>query len=239
MHPRYGPRLLRRTTGIRWLMITVEPWAHAPATHDTKTLLQDARAGRYDAQIDEVCSDIATVQAPLFLRWGHEMETPTGRYPWAQHNSAGYIAAYRHFVERCRRQTTRPFYVWSPRGDDGLDRYFPGADVVDYVGLSVYSLPAWEWNHYGRRLTFAENFGEKYERVKKYDKPVMIAELGVQSGSPDKDRWIAEALAAVDAFPLLKTVVYFNATDSAGAWDDNYGVPDWHISPDHFTRRRD
>jgi len=35
-------------------------------------------------------------------------------------------------------------------------------------------------------------------------------------------------------FPLLKTAVYFNAVDSEGAWEEKYGVPDWHIDPGVF-----
>lgn len=212
----------------RWLMITVEPWTNRPKP-DGRDLLRDIVVGRYDLRIDKVCKDIAALDAPVFLRWGHEMETPTGRYPWAQHHPGSYVRAYRHFVDRCRQHATRLLYVWSPRGDHGLDLYFPGKDSVDYVGLSVFSLPEWELDYYGRTRKFAENFGEKYERVKKYDKPVMIAELGIGGTMPYRDSWLKEALGVMDDFDLLRTTMYFNAKDSLNAWEEKYAIPDWRI----------
>ena len=75
-----------------------------------------------------------------------------------------------------RAETT--YYVWSPVGSPGLHQYWPGPDYADYVGLSVYGFPQWDVRHYGRPRSFAEIFSEKYELVKGFGKPVLIAELG-------------------------------------------------------------
>lgn len=45
------------------------------------------------------------------------------------------------------------------------------------IGVSVWGLEASDRAWYGGPRTFAEAFGEKYYRVEKFDKPVIIAEL--------------------------------------------------------------
>src|SRR5258708_21984243 len=165
----------------RWLMVTLEPFPTKQPIGNA-ALLREIEAGRYDSQIDNVCGDLASLQSPIFVRWGHEMDAVTERYPWAHADGTSFVNAYRHFVDRCRQHSDRFLYVWSPRGDRGLGSYYPGKSYVDYVGLSVYSLPEAELATYGRIRSFKENFGEKYNRVKEFDQPVMIAELGV-SGS--------------------------------------------------------
>jgi cellulose synthase (UDP-forming) len=219
----------------RWLMITVEPWSSRQPGGGDALLLNDVASGRYDQHIDAVCRNIAALETPLFIRWGHEMEVPTGRYPWAQPDGQSFVDAYRRFVDRCRTQTDRAFYVWSPRGDHELDQYFPGKSYADYVGVSVYSFPDWEVGEYGRVRAVAKNFAERYDRIRKYDKPVMIAELGVTGGTLYQRTEITRAFADLQSFPLLQAVVYFNAVDSPGAWEARYGVPDWSIDPRYLT----
>ena len=216
----------------RWPLVTVEPWARDSSS--TETLLEDILDRKYDEDILSVCSEFKEFDKPLFIRFGHEMERVTGRYPWAVSDSEKYIAAYRYFVQKCKESFTQGYYVWSPAGDKGLESYFPGNDVVDYVWLSIYGLDQFDKDTYGYFRSFSENLGEKYERVKTYDKPIMIAELGVV-GVPDFQReWLKAGLENMDIFPLMKIVVYFNAKDNEGAWGEKYGIPDWRIRNDVF-----
>jgi cellulose synthase (UDP-forming) len=217
----------------RWLMVTVEPWP-GPAPGGRDGLLRDVTLGRYDRQVETVCRQMAGLGVPVFVRWGHEMEVPTGRYPWAHDDARLFVAAYRHFVDGCRRHAPEAFFVWSPRGDSGLERYYPGRPYADYVGVSVYAFPAWEIDHHQRPRPFREIFGERYERVKSFDRPVMIAELGVQGTPRYQAAWMDDGFRSMRQFPLLRSVVYFNAKDSVGAWDEKYGVPQWQIDPSIF-----
>src|SRR4051812_43270833 len=59
----------------RWLMITLEPWRQADESAD---LFNDIIAGRYDRFINHSCAHIGLLDVPIFIRWGHEMEDPTG-----------------------------------------------------------------------------------------------------------------------------------------------------------------
>lgn len=213
----------------RWPLVTVEPFPSDDSTTKRQTLFTDIENGEYDVQINSVCQVFAEYDQPVFIRWGHEMENITGRYPWAQYDNAGYVNAYKYFVSKCREQVNEAFYVWSPVGNKVLANYWPGKNYVDYVGLSVYSFPEWELDSYGKIRSFKEIFNEKYARVKRFDRPVMIAEMGVTGGSTMQEVWMNEAFRNFNKYSLLKTVVYFNAIDSVEAWGNNYSVPDWRI----------
>jgi beta-mannanase len=213
----------------RRLMVTIEPWqAHG---RTAETLLSDINNGIYDADIRNVASALGGLNRPVFVRWGHEMEDVTGRYPWASHDAQGYIKAYRYFVDHCRSWSHGRFYfVWSPKGRQRLSAYYPGADYVDYIGVSVYGLEQWDIGHTGKAQDFNDRFREIYSFVSRYNKPVMIAELGVSGGATYRHRWFSQLAASSSAFPRLRIVVYFNAKEP-DPWPDGYGSPDWRVDP--------
>jgi endoglucanase len=162
------------------------------------------------------------------------METGDARYPWSGANGVSYIAAYRHFAARCREAAPKILLVWSPRGDPRLGEYYPGATYVDFVGLSLYQLPAYDLDHFGKILSFRDGFTPRYHRVVAFDKPVMIAEMGISGGPKYQASWMAGFFRDLRHFPLLRTAVYFNGKDSPGVWPDKYGIPDWTIDPSIF-----
>ena len=227
--------LLRSAQGRRrWPLLTIEPWPDATVTPVASTLLQDVEAGRYDRTLQEICTEINAFRSPVFLRWGHEMEHLNGRYPWATNDAEAYQRAYRHVVTAGRRYVDNVFYIWSPAGDRGLERYWPGREYVDYVGLSLYALRGPDDNSLH---PFDSIFAEKYGRVEGYARPIVIAELGVRGSPGDQRKWMQAAFEAMPKYRLLKSAVYFNAKDTAGAWDLRYGTPDWHIDPEVFRRK--
>ncbi|KWA14086.1 glycosyl transferase [Burkholderia cepacia] len=212
----------------RSLMLTVEPWAAG----DTRpgALLADIAHGRYDAQIAATCSALAALKGPVFVRWGHEMEADTGRYPWAIGDAPAYVDAYRRVVTTCRTMTDQLRFVWSPAGNRNLDDYFPGRGYVDAVGLSVFDCPRCATWPAGGHASAASILRTKYERVTDYGLPVMITELGVDGSGSRKREALDELQRSLWRYPLLKAVVYFNAVDTPGAWPAHY-VPDWRIAP--------
>jgi cellulose synthase (UDP-forming) len=215
----------------RWLMITAEPFA---AEGRTGQLLDNVVEGEYDSIIASLCGNIGSLQSSMFVRWGHEMETGDPRYPWSGADGDKYVAAYRHFAERCRAAAPNVFLVWSPKGDPRLAKYYPGRAYVDLVGLSLFKLPAYDLDRFGKVMNFQDTFMPKYDRVVAFDRPVMIAEMGV-SGPPNyQASWMAGLFRNARYFPLLRTAVYFNGKDSPGAWPEKYGVPDWTIDPNIF-----
>src|SRR6185369_3676719 len=142
--------------------------------------------------------------------------------PWARPEAEAFVQAYRRFINRCRETGAEFYFVWSPRGDNGLDRYFPGRDYVDLVGLSIYAMNDYDLLNYGRIRSFRENLAEKYDRIRRFDQPVMIAELGVDGPPAHRRAWLAAGIARLGDFPLLRHLVYFNQMDSHDAWGPRY-----------------
>jgi cellulose synthase (UDP-forming) len=219
----------------RWLMITVEPWTAKERLPER--LLSDIGNGHYDMEIQTVCKTMAALDAPIFVRWGHEMEIPRGRYPWANNDPANYIRAYRRFVDGCRIQSSKFLYVWSPAGDSSLHAYFPGEHYTDFVGLSIYECPRCGVRPASGNPSAAEILKEEYQRVQRYRLPVMIAELGIDGDPDHRQAELQRLQETLMQYPLLKAVLYFNAKDTPGAWPVPY-VPDWRIEPQFFPSSR-
>lgn len=212
----------------RGLMVTVEPWA-AGGDRSSKTLLTDVRQGLYDKEIDAVCAMLGWLNDEVMVRWGHEMETSAGRYPWETREPGVYIEAYRHFVSQCRRLGGKLKFVWSPRGEPELTKYFPGREYVDYVGLSLFdcitcAASAAEAPSASRMLK------EKYDRVEHYKLPVIVAEVGIDGGYQRQRAELLDLQASMHTLPYLRGVVYFNAIDTPGAWPLSFR-PDWRLPP--------
>jgi len=207
-------------------LVTLEPWSVAGLS--SSNLLQDIVAGKYDANIQWACTDLAAYPGTVIVRWGHEMENLTGRYPWATSNAGAYVAAYHYVVDKCRALDPNTVYMWSPTGNRNLAAYWPGSNYADYVGLSVYDYPAWEVSYYGYNRSFHENFTERYNYVAGFGKPIFIAEFGATGTT--QVQWLTDALADMGNFPLLQAAVFFNAKDPAG-WGANFPPPDWRVDP--------
>ncbi len=216
----------------RSFMITIEPYTKAANWRDGgDRLFDEIVAGKFDRNIAAICADLASFEGDVFVRWGHEMEDPTGRYPWARKNAGGYKSAYRHVVEQCRKKLPLAQYVWSPKGEKNLKDYYPGDDFVDVVGISVWGLQRMDQDFYARDRGFFDAVGEKYRRVSHFGKPVFVAELGFAGDEKYRNKWIVQAsdIQAIGTqFPLLKGVVYFNDREPH-AWPGNYGKPDWRV----------
>ena len=104
-------------------------------------------------------------------------------------------------------------------GTADATKYYPGSHYVDYVGCSVFNT---------ENRSFAKTFAPKYQTLAQYGKPIIIAEFGVQA-KHDQAAWVAGLKASASQFPLLKSVIYFNAVDPH-PWV-NGQKPDWRINP--------
>ena len=219
----------------RWLLLSLEPWADPVISPNPSTLLADVAAGKYDRALLAVCKDIVAARHPLFVRWGHEMELSSnfGRYPWAGSNAAAYLRAYRHVVTLMKAMLApnTAYFVWSPAGNHNCNTYYPGDDIVDFVGCSLYSWSAYNIPH-GYNGSFKGLFDPKYAQLKVHGKPIMVCECGVEKGD-NQAAWVAAAKAAFSHYPLLTSVVYFNSKDIVRWWPQG-PLPDWSISPRIF-----
>jgi len=221
----------------RIMMVTVEPYTRAANWRDGgERLFQDILRGRFQQEITTICGMLGDFGGRVLVRWGHEMENPTGRYPWARQDARGYQAAYRHFVDQCRRLAPEARYVWSPIGERNMGSYYPGAAHVDFVGISLWGLQSYDQRFHGGARDFAATFREKYDRAARFGKPVVIAELGVSGDRAYRENWLRslfETLARSDGFRSLRAVVYFNDKEPH-YWPFGLGSPDWRVTPEQW-----
>jgi beta-mannanase len=216
----------------RTLQITVEPWSWDEDKRVSAAELKNGiLSGFYDPNIAAVCGTVGQLKSEVTVRWGHEMETNLGRFIWAGWAPKDYIAAYRHFVDRCRVLAPSAKFMWSPRGDKNLVDYYPGDAYADVIGLSVFALQRRDHDLVGRDRTFDELFAPSYKLVARFNKPVVVAELGYVGDDPYKTQF-ADSVTKIDPrFPQLTSVVYFNDKE-VFPWPDGYGLPNWRVVPE-------
>ena len=213
----------------RTLLITIEPWSWAENKRvSAEVLRRGILSGQYDATIAQVTKAIGALQSDVTIRWAHEMEDLTGRFPWSGWNPKDYIAAYHRFVDLSRRFAPRAKYMWSPEGLENLTAYYPGDNYVDVVGLSVFGLQQFDVDKTGRSRTFAELLKPRYDLVVRYNKPIVVAEAGYVGDEAYVTDWAA-SLNKLDAnFPKLTAVVLFDDKE-VHPWPNPYGLPDWRV----------
>ena len=213
----------------RKLLITIEPWSWNEDWRLTSDQLRaKVMAGEYDGNIKAISKIVATLKSPVIIRWGQEMEDKTGRFSWSNWPAKDYIAAYRRVADQFRKDRPDVQIMWSPKGEDGLDKYYPGDNYVDLVGLSVFGFQPFDQRAFGGPRTFAEALQPGYDRVKQFQKPVWVAELGYEGDAQYMQPWINTVTAKNQSFPSLQEVVYFNDRE-VQAWPYGLGHPNWRV----------
>lgn len=222
-------------------VITWEPWLTTFDASDHPQLppvdnrdtggLAGVARGDYDFYLKEWFEDAEEFGQPVFVRFGHEMNDAY-RYPWGPHNNTpdAYVAAFRHVVQTARESGAHNIlWVWSPHlAYDGFEAWYPGDDVVDWVGATVlnYGTVAF-WSEW---WTFDDIFTRKYDLLASFGKPIMIAELGTLMAGGDPAPWFEQALTRLpQRLPEVKAVVFFHNQSDATI---TYQALDWAFSND-------
>jgi endoglucanase len=213
----------------RALLVTVEPWTWTRSERNTAAFLREGiRAGYYDANMRGVCSVIGTLQSPVSIRWGHEMEHDEGFFIWAGWRPDDYIEAYRRMIDICRSEAPNANVVWSPMGLENATEYYPGDEYVDIVGMSIFGLEPWEKEILGGARSYDDWLTERYARLQVFDKPILVAEVGVSGTQPYVDLWESQVRQLRPDLTLLIGSVYFNQPE-VYHWPDGFGLPDWRV----------
>ena len=212
----------------RSLLVTVEPWIWGE-TSSVETLRSRILSGRHDATMQSVCAALAPLQSPVTVRWGQEMDNPNGHFPWAMWEPEDHVAAYRRMVGACRSVAPDLSFMWSPAGVEGMQAYYPGDDVVDVIGLSVFGLQDYERELQGGEKTFTDVLAPRYQRAVAFGKPIVVAELGFLGDDAYLDDWYNAVRAPQDDFAELTAVIYFNRQE-VWPWPNDFGLPDWRDS---------
>lgn len=211
-------------------VFTIEPWNGPNDEHD---LLTDISKGKYDQNIDRIIKVLSGCSGRLYISWGHEMDQNlTKRYPWSGRDPDQYIQAYRYVQDRIRKVVKNEIrWIWSPVVKNGCERYWPGSDYVDFVGLPIYSYPAWDKSWYGHIRSFKSWYTEKYNLVRQFQKPLIIVELGVTGSADYQTFWLQEAFEYLKNSASVEIVLFFYTKDTEGSWGKDVSTPDWRTDP--------
>lgn len=227
---------------------------------DPNFSMRSIAEGGWDADIAEWCRDAAETQIPLLAEFGTEVNgewfpwngrwNGGGRRGWGDPGEADgperFRAAYRRIVETCHAEgaddITWFFHVdvggWPETAwNDGWD-YYPGDDVVDWVGLSDYGplKPGQPWESFHLRM---DAFIHKLLAHIGDDKPLAVLEYGAAAADGPaqqarKARWIERAanLVAEGHWPEIRALAYWHES-----WKNGDGsVSDLHIDSSRRVR---
>ncbi|KAI9344252.1 glycoside hydrolase superfamily [Obelidium mucronatum] len=137
-------RRLGKSAGVFHLAQTL-PLGISPASLNPFDLYTDADIKKLATQLDNI-SDPAKSGRRVMLRFAPEMN---GNWFSYGNKPARFVKEYKRIVDAVRAVTKRVSFVWAPNaakqlpiwsyfGDDPFTPYWPGADYVDWVGLSLY-----------------------------------------------------------------------------------------------------
>lgn len=192
--------------------------------------------GDYDAYIKTWARASKKLEKPIFIRLGHEMNDPY-RYPWGPQNNKpeDFVAAWKHVVNIFRNEGVKNvFWVWAPHpAYQGFDVYYPGDEYVDWIGTGTLNYgTAASWSQW---WSFEDIFGKFYKQVKKYNKPVMITELGCLNVGGNRAEWFRKALSEMpEKYPLVKSVIFYHSSNDNTTTNKSLN---WYIKDDAATTK--
>lgn len=217
--------------------IRLFPWSSDQENRpEARFTLARIAAGDFDADLRRWADAARASRVPLLLEFGTEVNGSW--FPWnGAWNGAGapssvpgvylgaerFRAAYRHIVELFRREradnVTWFFHVDAAGTPDvpwnAIEQYYPGDDVVDWVGFSAYGAqhPGDDWESFDQVVADQH----VYDRLAALtSKPIAVLETGVaQLPGHDKAAWIREAYGSLASgrYPRIKAVAW---------WDESY-----------------
>jgi hypothetical protein len=201
-------------------MVTWEPWRkpadgfHAAVQPSSR--LARIASGSDDAYIRSWARAAARYGGPVLLRPMQEMNGDW--YPWAVttngNDAATFVAAWRRIhriFDAAGARNVR--WIWTVHAIPGvtphLGAFYPGSAYVDWVSLTVFNWgTAVGW---GRWETFDQLVAPTYAALTRFDKPVMVSEIGTVAKGGDAASWVRHTMSSLQtSYPDVKAVLWFS-----------------------------
>ena len=209
-------------------MVSLEPWSWRSRWGQADLPqygLGRVAGGSWDPQLTSIAQAIAAYQAPVILRFAHEMNG--WWYPWAVgqngNTAADYVAAWRHVWTLFQSAgATNARFLWSPNALTGsgqetpLEQAYPGDAYVSMIGMTAY----------GRGGTPSTTYDPTYARLVALapGKPVVLAETGVDG--PTKTAWLYAFGDWLVKHTAVTGFVWFNTTPETTGSSGDYRFDD-------------
>ena len=194
----------------------------------------DIANGAYDFYLKTWVQDLKTFSKPIYIRLGHEMNDPY-RYSWGPQNNTAeeFILAWRHVVDYFKNEgANNVIWIWSPHPAYGyFNEYYPGDDYVDWVGVGTLNYgDAAVWSKW---WSFDAIYGNFYNVLASFDKPIMLTEFGSLEVGGDRASWYHEALCNLkDKYPTTKSVLFFHFNNDITLTNKSLN---WYFVQDSLT----
>ena len=184
----------------------------------TWDIAQQTAQGVNDENIRFFCRWAASLPNPIYLRPGYEFDGP--------HNELDpeiYKQAYRRTFEICQSESaSNVAFVWHsyaapPYEGHDIEAWYPGDDVVHWVGISTYG------QLYGTEVS--QDVLNLINFARDHKKPVMISESSAIKGVESKqdwDRWFRPFFEFILTYNI-KAFTYNNTNWPAFPAFQNFG----------------
>ena len=177
-------------------------------------------SGKYDAALRTTFQYLSTLEMPVFMRVGGEVNVWT-----IPATPEDYIAAYRHIVDIGHSVAPNVAFIFSPNYGSSyqvdMDAFYPGDEYVDWLGVSLYYSASTgspnEDRFRGRGDVYGDavlNAQQIVNLSKLHNKPVMVTEGGAFNtfGGSDYTDWAVERIHKAYAYlpmvyPQIKAIV--------------------------------
>lgn len=195
-------------------ILTLEPWDPTKGRDQSLYSLASIAAGQHDPDLSRWGTQLSAWPYPILLRFAQEMNGTW--YPWSigvnGNTSEDYRAAWSRMHSVISGQAPEVRFVWAPNaiteGTRDFTDCYPGAEVVDYLGLDGYNwgpIPGHQWQ------SAAKLFSNSLEALGRLRQPILISEVGCADGpTPSlKAQWITDFFAIIESHPAVAGFVWF------------------------------
>ena len=208
-------------------------WLHIDGSKQIQLVLEvnvsnsDIVSGSKDRQLREVAKTIRESGKQVWIRPLHEFNLEPSVYKWCIYPFTPekvemYKKSWRHIVSIFREEKANVKFQWCINGKNPRDdktpysTFYPGDDVVDFVGVDLYNRCGISSNVFS---SFKTLFTPCYDQLIKFNKPIFIGETSSTGIGGDKAAWVRDAWEALARdFPKVKTVNFFLEDKGDGQW---------------------
>lgn len=199
-------------------------------------------SGRYDELIRSYADGIRDLGLPVILRFDHEMNGTW--YPWSEvrgwdgssvngNRRGDYAAMWRHVHDIFEAEGANAYtvWLWSPNRVNRIPsqpspaEFYPGDDVVDWVGMSGYNRPGDE------APSFEDTYGSTLPLLRQSTstKPIFLSEIGATEDGGHKPAWIVSLFQGLQANLDIIGFAWFSLTVS-GRFEGKMETNDWRLN---------
>jgi Glycosyl hydrolase family 26 len=224
--PKTQSETVRDTGSVPFIRLMLRSSTQIGIPEPTFTL-ERVNAGEFDAEFRAWGDAAKAFKTPLIVEFGTEVN---GRWfawngVWHGANPDGpkiFREAYRRIVTTIQaRGATNIAWVFHVAGGDDpneswnrLEKYYPGSDVIDWLGLSAYGAQDPTATGVESLATQLDRIVPRLERLAP-GKPILLLEFGTVANHPGVSaaRWTADGLDAMIAnrWPALRGFAWWNS----------------------------